>query len=99
MRGHSVVPNDNSTWRPLDTSLEVLSLRNVIVQEIQQKIALLLLVANDATAELRIHEDRLLTGSRVGPYQRVYRRNWFTTNNTSSVSAVVGLLNSYTSVS
>jgi hypothetical protein len=79
--------------------LEVLALRNVIVQEVQQEVAFLFLEANDAATELWVHEKRLLTGGGMCADQRVDRRYWLATNDTSPVLAVVGLLDSCNTIS
>jgi hypothetical protein len=43
---NTIVPNDNSSRGPLDSSLEVLCLCNVVVKESQHKLAFFLLEAD-----------------------------------------------------
>lgn len=61
MRRHSVVPNYNGARSPLHTSLKILTLGDMIIQELQQEVALLLLISQNSARELWVHEDRLLT--------------------------------------
>ena len=76
-----------------------MTLGDVVIQEVQQEVALFLLEANNATTELRIHEQRLLTGDGMGADDWMNRCHWFTTNNASSVPAIVGLLDTCRTVS
>lgn len=61
----TVVPNHDSPWRPFHTSLQVLAQRNVVVQELEEPVALLLLHAYDAAGELLVDEERLFARGRV----------------------------------
>jgi hypothetical protein len=71
VRRDAVIPNHHRTRRPFDARLEVLTLCDVIVQEVEQKVRLLLLEAHDAPAKLRVHEERFLAGRRMRSHERV----------------------------
>jgi hypothetical protein len=45
---NSVIPYHHCSWSPLHTSLEILALREMVVQEVEKVVALLLFVADDA---------------------------------------------------
>lgn len=92
MCSNPVVPDYNSVWRPLNTSLEVLALGDVVIEEVEEEVAFLLLVANDATSELRVYEQRLLASCRVCANDGVNRGHWVTADDTAAVSGVVCLL-------
>ena len=47
------VPNHNCFWSPANAGLEVDTMTYVVVQELEQSFALLLLKANDATRNFR----------------------------------------------
>lgn len=94
MRSNTIVPNDNSSRRPLHASLEILALGDVVIEELQQEVALLLLVPNDATGELWIDEECLLTGRRMCAHQWVDGTDRLATDNTTPVLAVISLLDS-----
>lgn len=50
-----VVPHDDSLFLPLHPRLEVRTKSDMVEQELQQKVALLLLEANDPPSELWVH--------------------------------------------
>jgi len=52
VRRNPVVPNNDSARLPLHAHLQVSTERDVVVQELEQIVALLLLEANDAAGEL-----------------------------------------------
>ena len=41
------IPDDHGPWRPFEADLEVLTQSDVVVKELQQKVALFLLVSDD----------------------------------------------------
>lgn len=92
MRSNSIVPYYHSSRRPLNACLEILALGNVIIQEVQKKFALFLLVAYDATTELRIYKERLLAGRWMCAHEWVDGGYWVAADDASTVLAVVGLL-------
>ena len=71
MRGDTVVPDHNSVGPPLDTAMQILAVRQMIVQELQQIIALLLFIADDVPCELRVDIQGLLAGGWVGADERM----------------------------
>ena len=51
MTGNTIVPHDNRFLFPFDSSLEICSVRNMIVQEFQKSIAFFFLVSDDMTSD------------------------------------------------
>lgn len=92
MRSHPVIPHYDGSGSPLDASLEVLALGDVVVEELEQEVALLLLEAEDATGELRVDEDGLLAGGRVRADEGVDGGDGVAADDAAPVFAVVGLL-------
>lgn len=45
------IPNNHVSWRPFHANLEILPEGNMIVQELQQEIAFLLLVSDDVSSD------------------------------------------------
>lgn len=45
------IPNDNGSWPPPHTTLEVLRQRNMVVQELKQEVGFLFLVADDVPSD------------------------------------------------
>lgn len=66
VRGDAVVPDDDGVGLPLDTAVQVLAVGQMVVQELEQVVALLLLEADDVPRELRVDVQGLLAGGRVG---------------------------------
>lgn len=91
---NSVVPHHDCSRSPLHAGLEILALREMVVQEVEEIVALLLLVADNTARELWVDEERLLAGHGMGAYERVNGCDRLAANDASAVSAVVGLLNS-----
>lgn len=48
---HSVVPHNDCALLPLDPGLEVSAVRQVVIQELQKRIRLFLLQANDFSGD------------------------------------------------
>jgi len=92
MRSHTVIPDDHSSRSPLHASLEVLTLGDMVVQELEEEVTLLLLVADDPTSELRVDEDGLLAGHRVCADDRVNVGHGITAHDAAAGAAVGGLL-------
>lgn len=65
MRSHTVIPHHHRARRPLDTHLKVLTFGNVIVEEVEQVLALLLFEADNAPAELGVYEEGFFARGRV----------------------------------
>ena len=68
---HTVIPHNDSSWRPLHPRLEILALGDVIVEEVEDEVALLLLVTNDPAHELRVDEKSFLACYGVCSDKRV----------------------------
>lgn len=62
--GHAVVPDDNGALLPLDTGLEVGSIGQMVVEELEDGVRFLLLHAYNFTG------DYILSVSWTGKYQR-----------------------------
>ena len=92
MCGNSVVPNHDSTRLPLHPSLKVLTLGNMVVQEVQQEVAFFFLETNNTTAELWVYKQCLLASGWVRANQRMNGCHWFATDNAPSIPAIVRLL-------
>ena len=67
VRCHTIVPHDHSPRRPLDPALQILAQCNMIVQELEQVLALFLLEADDVARELRVYIDGLFACDRMRP--------------------------------
>jgi hypothetical protein len=67
----TVVPNDNSVRLPFDPAVQILAVRQMVVQEFQQHIGLLLLEADDIPCELRVDIQRLLARGGMCANQRM----------------------------
>ena len=63
--GDPIVPQNHSSWRPLDSTLEILGVCHMIIQKLQQVLALFLLEADDVSCELRIDIQSFLSGCRM----------------------------------
>lgn len=61
MSSHSVVPDHNSLPCLLDTALDILRERHMIIQELEQVVTFLLLEPNNISGELRVDIQTLLT--------------------------------------
>lgn len=96
---NAVVPNNYCSWGPLHSSLEILSLGQVVVEKFEQEITLLLFVSNDAAAELRVDEKSLLASGGVGSNKWVDGSHCISADDASSILAIVCLLDSFTRVS
>jgi hypothetical protein len=91
MRSDAIIPHDHRTRRPLHPSLEILALRDVVVQEVEQEVAFLFFVPHDATTELRVHEERLFAGRRMRANERMDGSYCVATDDAAPVLAVLGL--------
>ena len=63
--GDPIVPQNHSPWRPLDSTLEILRICHVIIQELQQVVAFFLLEADDVSCELRVDIQSFLSSCRM----------------------------------
>jgi hypothetical protein len=88
----SVVPYHDCSWSPLHASLEILALREMVVQEVEKVVTLLFFIPNNASGELRVDEERLLAGRRMSTHKRVDGCDRLAANDASAVPAVIGLL-------
>jgi hypothetical protein len=61
----SVVPHHDSVGLPLDTAVEILRICQMVVQELEEVVALLLFEANDVPCELWVDIQRLLASRWV----------------------------------
>lgn len=71
LTSYSVVPDNHGIRRPLDSSLKILTQRDVVIQELQQIVALFLLEADYVSGELWIDIKRLLAGCGMSSHERV----------------------------
>ena len=65
---HSIIPHHNSLGCPPDPTLDILREGHVIVQELQEVVALLLLEPNNIPSELGIDVQRLFARRRMRSY-------------------------------
>jgi hypothetical protein len=89
---NSVVPDHDCSWSPLHASLEILALREMVVQEVEKVVTLLLFVSYHASGELGVDEKSLLACRRMSTHKRVDGCDRLAANNASAVPAVIGLL-------
>ena len=54
LTSHAVIPNYNGIRPPSDSGLEVLRQGNMVIQELEEIIALFLLEADNVSSELRV---------------------------------------------
>jgi hypothetical protein len=66
MGGNSIIPNDDRVGLPLDAAVQILAVREMVIQELEQEVALFLLKPNDVPRELRVDVQSLLAGRWVG---------------------------------
>lgn len=92
MSSDAIIPNDNGSGRPFDSGLDVLRIRNVVVQELEQVIRLFLLVANDALHKLLVYEQCLFTRGRVCADEGVSVGDGIAADDAAAGECVVGLL-------
>jgi hypothetical protein len=88
----AVVPNNDSSRCPLDSGLDILRKRNVIIQELQQVIRFLLLEPYNTSHKLLVNEQCLFASGRVCPDQRMSVGNGITTHNAATSKSVLCLL-------
>lgn len=72
MSSNPVIPQNDGPRSPLDASLVVGALRDMVVQKLQDIIGLLALETDDATSEPLIHVQRLFAGDGVATNKRVH---------------------------
>jgi hypothetical protein len=66
-----VVPKNHGTGLPFNSGLNISRESNVVIKELQEIVALLLLEPDDVSGELWIDIQRLLTGCWVSSNQGV----------------------------
>lgn len=88
---NTVIPDNYSPSRPLDSCLEVLTLSNMVIKEVKQEITLFLLIPDDLTGELWVDEEGFLAGNGVGAHDGVDVGDRVATHNTAALLAVLGL--------
>lgn len=62
MRRHTVIPERHGSLLPLDSDLEVLTLRDVLEEQLEEDGGLLVAEADDALCEARVDEEGFLAG-------------------------------------
>ena len=87
-------PNRNSAGLVPCPDLEVRTLGNVVIQEVEQGIALLLLVTDDVPGEALVDEEGLLPSNRVNSHDRVRGLNRLPTDNASPLPRKLCLVHS-----
>lgn len=91
MRSHTVIPHHHRARRPLDTNLEILTLGNVIVEEVEQVLAFLLFEADNAPAELGVYEKGFFARGRVRAHEWVDGSYGVAADDAASEFAAFGL--------
>jgi hypothetical protein len=91
MRSNTIIPNHNSPLFPLDPSLTIRALSDMIIQKSQNRIRLLFLKPNNMPRKLFIDKDRFGACDGMNADHGVDVRNWFTTDVTSCCAGVGGL--------
>lgn len=103
------IPDDHSSGPPADTALEVLRKGDVVVEELEEEVGFLFLVADDVAGDylvsivllslkgkvltLRINIKRLFPGNRMRPNNRMLARNRIPPRNTPPRQTSIHLLN------
>jgi hypothetical protein len=88
----AVVPNNDSPRCPLDSGLNILRKRNVIIKKLEQVIGLFLLESYNTSHELLVHEQSLFASGRVCSDHRVSVGNRITTHDTTTSKSILCLL-------
>lgn len=91
VRCHTIIPHHHRPGRPLDAGLEILTFGNVIVEEVEQVVALFFLEADDAPAELGVHVEGFLACRWMRAYQRMDGGDWVAPDGAASELACFGL--------
>lgn len=65
MSRNSVVPNNNGVRLPSHSAVQILAVRQMIIQEFQEIVAFFLLEADNVSSKLRIDIQRLLASRRM----------------------------------
>lgn len=92
MRSDSVIPHDHSPRRPLNSALQILTKRDVVIQELEQVLALLLLEADDVARELRVDIDGLFACDGVSPDYGMDAAHWVAADDAAFLEGSLGLL-------
>lgn len=68
LTGHAVIPDDNGVGPPSHSGLQILRQGDVVIQELEEVIALFLLEANNVPCELWVDIQGLLASCWVCPH-------------------------------
>ena len=71
MRGDTIIPHHDRSFFPLDSSLQIRTLGQMIIQKLQNSITLLFLESNDIPGELFIHKEGFLARDGMDADHRV----------------------------
>ena len=83
----AIVPEHDCTRAPSHPGLELGAFLDVVVEELENGVALLLLEADDLSAELPVDEESLLSGDGVSADQRVDVLDRLSLDNPSATTA------------
>jgi len=70
---HAIIPQRDRALLPAHAHLEVLAERDMVEQQLQQRLGLLVAQPDDALGEARVNKQRLLPCRRVHAHDRVQR--------------------------
>jgi len=73
MRGDTIIPHHDRSFFPLDSSLQICTLGQMIIQKLQNSITLLFLESNDIPGELFIHKEGFLARDGMDADHRACR--------------------------
>ena len=92
MRRDTVIPYYHCPRRPLDSALQILAKRNMVVQELKQIVTLLLLEPNDISRKLGVNVDCLLTSDGMRADDRMDVAHGVAANNAALREGALSLL-------
>lgn len=92
MSSDTVVPNNDSSRGPLYSSLDILRVRNVIVEELEQVVRLFLLVSYNTSDELLTHEQSLLASGWMRSDHWMSVGNRITSHDAATRESILSLL-------
>lgn len=87
MASHTHVPSDHGARPVAKADLEVGATLDVRIEELQDRLRLFILEANDVASELPVDEESLLTGDGVSPNDRVDRLDRLALDNAAAFTA------------
>lgn len=88
----AIIPNNDGSRCPLDSGLNILRKRNVIIKKLEEIITFLFLEPYNTPHELLVHEQCLFASGRVCSDHRMSVGNGITTHNAATSKSVLCLL-------